>query len=174
MIKEVTQACITTLINGYENQINKGNVQICKKMALKDVIEDLGNFLDYVADLKEDVQAIEQENTEEYSIYVRRIAELEYENKELVRRNDNQKLSLQARNMSTDKTELQKVKSQLAEANESIEILKDNEKRITETKDQEINKLKCSDAIWSSIFRQQIERIKKLTTSYGNLTNSVK
>lgn len=126
----------------------------------------LTDMLDFIEDFKEDVQA--DEYIEDYSIYVRRIQELEEENKKLYEANRKFYIrSTESKDCnrcanSVTNSGVQELKNQLVEANESIKSLKENEKRITEIRIQEINKFKCSDAMWGSIYRENIERIKKL------------
>lgn len=97
MIKEITQACITTLINGYERQINNEHIQLYRRMALKDVVGDLGDFLDYVADLKEDVQPT---NIEAERSYYDQIETKDYQITML--KNENLKLTKTLEQSETD------------------------------------------------------------------------
>lgn len=137
MIKDITQACITTIINGYEREINRAHIQIYTRMALKEVIGDLGDFLDYIADLKEDVQPT---NTEAERSYYDQIETKDYQITML--KNENLKLTKRVDELCGQTVEL-------------VDKI--------EPKNQLINKLKCSDRMWNEIYRQNLERIKKLT-----------
>jgi len=78
MIRKLTIAYVTAMVNNYEVKINKVPTETVVTRVLKDVVANLGSLTDYVADLQEDVQA-DKEYTDNYSIYVRRIQELETE-----------------------------------------------------------------------------------------------
>jgi len=123
---------VTGMVNNYQltlkvMEANKYNDSTLLAMQNK-LIGNTTDLLDYIADFKE----IEpKENIDNYLIYVKRITELEDENKLLIKGNENQKFTIQAR--QNNASEIQELKKRLAEANESVESLKDNEKRLKES-----------------------------------------
>ena len=63
-MKNEVIAYLTAIINGYERKVNRENISTLEREGLKHVVADLGDFLDYITDTKENIKATPTESLE--------------------------------------------------------------------------------------------------------------
>ena len=63
-MKNEVIAYLSAMINGYERKVNREDTSILVTEELKHTIADLGDFLDYITDTKENINATPTESLE--------------------------------------------------------------------------------------------------------------
>lgn len=149
-MKEQIKAYLTATINIYQTRIDNMAPSVAAN-TLKDVVIDLGGMIDYFMDFKENVQAANDDKVSQIS---ETCFKLKAENDELLNRIANLSCSY--------KFAIEEKQSAMDEAM-ALRSMKNSDNKIMEKKDQEINKLKCSNVILGAFYREQTEKIKKLT-----------
>lgn len=166
-MKESIVGYVTGMVNTY----GQGTMDF---VITDSVIENLNDLLDYIVDLKEEPT----DTTEENARYINRITELEDKNggleiayREEKADNDElvetcNQLSLRSVTLSVNK-ELQEVKNELAEAEETIENYADNEKRLNARVEKAELEAKGYNNVMYKLMRENNE-YKQMTDNSNN------